>query len=40
MAVAPSHHTPAAARPRLDGGEHGVMLETQADKTIVYNQSI
>jgi hypothetical protein len=40
MAVAPSHHTQAAARPRLDGGEHGVMLETLADKTIVYNQSI
>jgi hypothetical protein len=40
MAVAPSRLTPAAARPRLDGGEHGVMLEPQVDKTIAHNQSI
>jgi hypothetical protein len=37
MAVAPSRNTRAAARPRLDGGEHGVMLEPQADKMIVHN---
>jgi hypothetical protein len=40
MAVAPSRNTRAAARPRLDGGEHDVMIELQADKTIAYNQSI
>jgi hypothetical protein len=40
MAVAPSRHITAAARPRLDGGEHGVMLEPQVDKTIAHKQSI
>jgi len=40
MAVAQCRPTHAAARPRLDGGEHGVMLQRQADNPIAYNQSI
>jgi hypothetical protein len=40
MAVAQSRLNPAAARPRLDGGEHGVMLVQQADNPITHNQTI
>jgi hypothetical protein len=29
----------AAARPRLDGGEHDVMLETERANSIAHNQS-
>jgi hypothetical protein len=41
MAVAPvPPKTSAAARPRLDGGEHGVTLARQSDDPIAHNQSI
>jgi transposase len=40
MAVARSRPTPAAARPRLDGGEHGVMLAAASGQSIAHNQSI
>jgi len=40
MAVAQSRPSPAAARPRLDGGEHGVMLAAASGQSIAHNQSI